>query len=216
MNNIHAYLTDGQKQAKRLAKNVNKESINLRSSLKQYNSSVEVLRQHGRSEMRELTWEEISDVTSSIYQINISANDGIPISIKRNIVDVANLNKRLCEEKLHLLNDMKNCVDSFYTSCVTREKSLNDLGITINDNDNEESKEKCGDDELKKGIYATQSKELYEDRVNLCAPYNMFVDCLSSPDEIVNYVKQHFQSNDDNVSEIDSEDDVEYEEEIDV
>ena len=44
----------------------------------------------------------------------------------------------------------------------------------------------------------------------------MFVDCLSLPDEIMNYVKQHFQSNDNNVSEIDHEDDVEYEEEIDV
>ena len=50
---------------------------------------------------------------------------------------------------------MKNCVDSFY-SCVSQEKSLNDLGITINDNYNEESKEKCGDDELKKGMYAIQ------------------------------------------------------------
>ena len=212
---MHAYLTEGQKQAKRLAKNINKESINLRRMLKQYNSCVELLRQYGRIEMRELTWEEISDVTSSIYQINISADDGIPISIKRNIVDAVNLNKRLCEEELYLLNGMKNCVDSFYTSCVNREKSLNDLGITSNDVDHEENKEKC-DDELKKGIYAIQSKELYEDRVNLCAAYNMFVDCLPFSDEIVNYVKQYFQSNDDNVSENDSEDDVEYDEEIDV
>ena len=181
--------------------------------MKHYNLSIDVLHQHGHSEIRELTWEEIRDICSSIYQINISANDGIPIAIKRNVVP-ANLNKRLCEEDLHLLNDMKNCVDSFYPSCMSSEKSLNDLDVTSNDDDNEESKEKCDDDELKKGIYAIQSKELYKDRVNLCAAYNMFVDCLSLPDEIVNYVKQLCQSNDNKVSETDSEDDVEYEEEI--
>ena len=57
---MHAHLLEGQKQAKRLAKNINKEDINVRSLLKHYNWSVEVLHQHGSSEMRELTWEELA------------------------------------------------------------------------------------------------------------------------------------------------------------
>jgi len=65
-----------------LSTNITKESNNLRKQLKKFNSSVDILRQKGRSSFSALTW-EVSDVSSGIYSINIPDDDTIPLVVKR-------------------------------------------------------------------------------------------------------------------------------------
>lgn len=167
--------------------------------LKKYNSSVEILRQNGYDKFVDLTWEQASDVSGSIYSVNIPNEDDIPLSVKRTAVDAVNLMKRLSEEEQHLVNEMDNCIHAFFGACLEREEKINCLRMS----------DDFGDDDIKKGLYSFQKNELHDDRINLRVACNLFREFISIPDDAVIYVEQLFQLDDDVEEIVDSEDDVE-------
>ena len=156
------------------------------------------MRQNGYNEFFDLTWEKASDVSSSIYSINIpSEDDGIPLSVKRTAVDAVNLRKRLSEEEQLLVNEMDNCVKAFYSSCMEREEKINSLRSTHD----------LGDNDISRGLCSLEKSDLHEDRINLHVACHLFRVFTTIPEEIVSYVEQHFQRTFE-ILEIDSEDDV--------
>lgn len=98
--------SDGQAEAKRLAKSITSKTSNLKKQLKKYNSSVEILNQKGHSSFKLLTWEEASDVSSIIYSINFPDDDQFPLVLKRATVDAHTLVTRCDEETQYLKEEM--------------------------------------------------------------------------------------------------------------
>ncbi|CAB4033443.1 Hypothetical predicted protein [Paramuricea clavata] len=180
---------EGQRQAKRLANSITKESSNLRRLMKRYNSSVEILRQNGRQMFVDLTWEKASDVTSSIYTINFPNQDEILLSVKRTAVDIVNLINRLLEEGSYLRHEMESCIKTFYDACLEIEnKSSGFVGMG---DDTEESNEL-------KGLNSLKKNELHEEQINLFVSSNLFKQFIKIPDEVVEYLQQHSELSEEN------------------
>ena len=98
-----------------------KESANLQKLLTVYNSSVDILWQHGYTQFALLTWEVASDVSSPIYMADVPSEDIIPLTIKRTAIDAYSLVQRCEEEQDILEQEMANCIDDFHTSCTELE-----------------------------------------------------------------------------------------------
>ena len=102
------------------------ETSNLKKQLKKYNSSVEILNQKGHS-FKPLTWEDASDVSSSIYSINFPDDDQFPLVVKRAAVDALTLVTRCEEETQYLQGEMANVIATFFNECLLLESRLSTL-----------------------------------------------------------------------------------------
>lgn len=175
---------DGQAQAKRLAKSITSESNNLKKQLKKYNSSVEILNQKGHSSFKPLTWEEASDVSSSIYSINFPDDDQFPMVVKRAAVDAHTLITRCDEESQYLKEEMANVITTFFNECLLLESRLSTL----------RSHEQSQRSDLLKGLFSVLKRELNYERVHLFAACDLFNQyCTPSP-QIRNYMTDLFDS----------------------
>ncbi len=150
--------------------------------MKRYNSSVEILRQNGHQMFVDLTWEKASDVSSSIYTINIANEDEIPLSVKRTAVDIVNLINRLLEEQRYLHREMETCVKTFYHACLHIEN------VPITFEAMEDNDEDC---DVLKGLCCIKKNELHYERINLSVACNLFKQYIEIPDEVVEYLQQH-------------------------
>lgn len=173
---------DGQAQAKRLSKSITKESSNLRKHLNLFNSSVDILRQHNYSSFSPLTWEDVSDVNSAIYAINIPDEDNVPLCIKRSAVDAQTLIVRCCDELRYLDTEMSHTIAAYFNQCLELERRLSTL---TNSEEFEVSNSL-------QGLYSVNAKQLYEERVQLFAACNMYKKFVT-PLEVTNYMFKHTQ-----------------------
>ena len=166
----------------------------MRKLLKKYNSSVEILRQNGYTEFVDLTWETASDISNTIYYVNIPSEDGIPLSVKRTAVDAMNLIERLTEEEDHLTNEMENCLQTFYGSCRDLEETINCMSDSV-----------ISDSAVVRGACSLKRNDLHED-INLRVACNLFRECIAIEDDFAHYAEQHCQTSID-VLDIDNADD---------
>ena len=118
------YFIDGQAQAKRLSKRITKESGNICTQLRLFNYCVDILQQHDNSSFSPLTWEDVSDINSAIYSINIPNKEDVPLCIKRSAVDAQNLIARCCEEMKYLDTEMSNTIATYFRQCLELERCL--------------------------------------------------------------------------------------------
>ena len=147
-----------------MCKGVTKENTNLRKQLKVFNSSVDILRQHDYSSFSPLSWEDVSDVSSAIYSINIPNEDGVPVCIKRSAVDAQNLISRCWEEMKYQDAEMSNTITAYFNQCLEIEGRLSSLA----------SHHEFKDSNNLKGLYSIHTKQLYDERVRLFGACNMF------------------------------------------
>lgn len=177
------FVLDGQAQAKRLSKSITKESSNLRKQLKLFNSCVEILRQHDYSSFSPLTWEDVSDVNSAIYTINIPNEDNVPVCIKRSAVDAQNLIARCSEEMKYLDTEMSNTIAAYFRQCLELERCLSSLA----------SRQEFEVSTMLQGLYSINRKQLYNERVRLFAASNLFKKFITSSSEVTDYMCGHTQ-----------------------
>lgn len=196
--------TDGQAQAKRLTKSITSETSNLKKQLKKYNSSVEILNQKGYSSFKPLTWEEASDVSSSIYSINFPDDDQFPLVVKRAAVDAHTLVTRCDEETQYLKEEMANVITTFFNECLLLESRLSTL----------RSYEQCETSNLLKGLLSVLKRDLNYERVHLSTACNLFNQFCTPSRQIRNYMADFVDSEtiheevvfEDNVSDDDEND----------
>ena len=172
---------DGQAQAKRLCKSITKESTNLRKQLKRFNSSVDILRQNEYSSFSPLTWEDVSDVNSAIYSINIPNEDDVPLCIKRSAVDAQTLIARCCEEVKYLHAEMSNTITAYFSKCLELGRRLSSLA----------SRQEVEASSIFHGLFSVIAKQLYDERVRLFAACNMFENVFTPSLEVTNYMVEH-------------------------
>ena len=177
------YFIDGQAQAKRLSKSITKETSNLRKQLKLLNYCVDILRQHDYSSFSPLTWEDVSDVNSAIYSINIPDKDDVPLCIKRSAVDAQNLIARCCEEVKYLDTEMSNTIAAYFRQCLELEKCLSSLA----------SRQEFEVSTMLQGLYSVNRKQLHNERVRLFAACNMFKKFITPSLEVSDYMFGHTQ-----------------------
>ena len=96
---------DGQKIAVRLSRRINVVSKQLKNSLSKYNSDL--------NQMSQLTWEEVTDLTNSIYSGCIFSTTEVPIAIKARAVQLYHQTNRAQEEILRLKEEMSCCVQHY-------------------------------------------------------------------------------------------------------
>ena len=166
-----------------MCKNITKESTNLRKQLKLFNSSVDILRQHDYSSFSPLTWEDVSDVNSAIYSINIPNEDDVPLCIKRSAVDAQTLIARCSEEIKYLDYEMSHTIAAYFNQCLELERRLSSLT----------SREEFEVSSIIQGLYSIIAKQLYYERVQLFAACNMFKKFITPSLEVTNYMVKHTQ-----------------------
>ena len=181
---LNISFSDGQAQAKRLAKSITSESSNLKKQLKKYNSSVEILNQKGRSSFKPLTWEEASDVSSSIYSINFPDDDQFPLVVKRAAVDAHTLITRCDEESQYLKEEMANVITTFFNECQLLENRLSTL----------RSHEQSQSSDLLKGLFSVLKRDLNNERVHLFTACNLFNQYCTPSLQIRNYMTDLFDA----------------------
>ena len=174
---------DGQAKAKRLSKSITKESSNLRKQLKLFNSCVDILQQHDYSSFSLFTWEDVSDVNSAIYSINIPNEDDVPLCIKRSAVDAQNLISRYCEEMKYLDNEMSNTIAAYLRQCLELERCLSSLA----------SRQEFEVFTILQGLYSVNRKQLHNERVRLFAASSMFKKFITPSLEVTDYMLGHTQ-----------------------
>lgn len=172
--------------------------------MKRYNSSVEILRQNGHKIFVDLTWEKASDVTSSIYTINVADDGEMPIWVKRTAADIVNLKQRLSEEECYLRREMETCVKTFYDTCVAIQDKCSTFERVDDVRDDED------DSNVVKGLYSLKKKELHQEYINLFVACNLFKCYIKIPAEVAEYLQQRAQlpgeiMENDIVDEIDDE-----------
>lgn len=166
-----------------MCKGVTKENTNLRKQLKVFNSSVDILRQHDYSSFSPLSWEDVSDVSSAIYSINIPNEDGVPVCIKRSAVDAQNLISRCWEEMKYQDAEMSNTITAYFNQCLEIEGRLSSLA----------SHHEFKDSNNLKGLYSIHTKQLYDERVRLFGACNMFKKFITPSPEVRNYMVDNVQ-----------------------
>ena len=176
--------SDGQAQAKRLAKSITSESSNLKKQLKKYNSSVEILNQKGHYSFKPLSWEEASDVSSSIYSINFPDDDQFPLVVKRAAVDAHTLITRCDEETQYLKEEMANVITTFFNECLLLESRL----LTLRSYEHSESSN------LLKGLFSVLKRDLNYERVHLFTACNLFNQYCTPSLQIRNYMADFVNS----------------------
>ena len=98
---------DGQKIAVRLSRRINIVSKQLKISLSKYNSDL--------NQMSQLTWEEVTDLTNSIYNGCIFTTTEVPISLKAKAVQLYHQTNKAQEEILRLKEEMNCCAQHYIT-----------------------------------------------------------------------------------------------------
>ena len=166
-----------------MCKGVTKENTNLRKQLKVFNSSVDILRQHDYSSFSPLSWEDVSDVSSAIYSINIPNEDGVPVCIKRSAVDAQNLISRCWEEMKYQDAEMSNTITAYFNQCLEIEGRLSSLA----------SHHEFKDSNNLKGLNSIHTKQLYDERVRLFGACNMFKKFITPSPEVSNYMVDNVQ-----------------------
>lgn len=166
-----------------MSKSITKESSNLRKHLNLFNSSVDILRQHNYSSFSPLTWEDVSDVNSAIYAINIPDEGNVPLCIKRSAVDGQTLIVRCCEELTYLDTEMSHTIAAYFNQCLELERLLSTL---TNSEEFEVSN-------ILQGLHSVNAKQLYDERVQLFAACNMFKKFVTPSLEVTNYMFKHTQ-----------------------
>ena len=142
-----------------------------------------MLRQHNYSSFSPLSWEDVSDVSSAIYSINIPNEDDVPVCIKRSAVDAQNLISRCCEEMKYQDAEMSNAITAYFNQCLEIEGRLSSLTshheFEVSNN--------------LKGLYSINTKQLYDERVRLFGACNMFKKFITPPLKIDKYVVDNVQ-----------------------
>ena len=93
--------------AVRLSRRINVVSKQLKNSLSKYNSNL--------NRMSQLTWEEVTDLSNSIYNGCIFTTTEVPIAIKAKAVQLYHQVNRAQEEILRLKEEMSCCVQHYIT-----------------------------------------------------------------------------------------------------
>lgn len=183
-----------------MANSITSETSNLKKQLKKYNSSVEILNQKGHSSFKPLTWEEASDVSSSIYPINFPDDDQFPMVVKRAAVDAHTLVTRCDEETQYLKEEMANVITTFFNECLLLESHLSSLRSETSN--------------LLKGLFSVLKRDLNHERVHLSTACNLFHQFCTPSLQIRNYMADFVDSEtiheqvvfEDNVSDDDEND----------
>lgn len=167
-----------------MAKSITSETSNLKKQLKKYNSSVEILNQKGHSSFKPLTWEDASDVSSSIYSINFPDDDQFPLVVKRAAVDALTLVTRCEEETQYLQGEMANVIATFFNECLLLESRLSTLT----------SYEQTETSNLLKGLFSVLKRDLNYERVHLSTACNVFNQYCAPSLQIRDYMADFVDS----------------------
>jgi hypothetical protein len=95
---------DGQKIAIKLSKQITKKTNTLKVAVEKYNASLASWRDHVEGLPSCLNFDDVKDPESSIYQdFKSDANEQVPFSIKRTVIDLHHVTER-CKEEMQLVD----------------------------------------------------------------------------------------------------------------